>query len=111
MSAPCDESLLLADDHADRRAAEVEAARIEIEVGRRTVVLDVAQVPDVTAQTDVIREVPHDAGARVPTEVVVGRAHPCDGAAVHLRPQQTEASRKVRPDAGAVRAADRNAND
>src|SRR6185436_15289857 len=96
---------------ARRGAPEVEAARIEVDVGRRAVVLERAQVAQVAAQTEVLVEESHHAKAGVPAEVVARRADREKNPTVNLRANEAETGGDVRSDAAAMRAADRNADD
>src|SRR6266545_5110406 len=89
----------------------MEVARIEVDVGRRAVVLDVPQIPHIAAHAEMVGEEPHHTAARVPAKVVIRGTDGRNRPAVDLRTEQPEPSRGVRSDAAAARAADGHTND
>src|SRR5581483_10208761 len=77
----------------------------------RVQVLEAADVLHVAAQPEVIVEVAHHAGPRIPAPLVVRGGDVRERAAIDLRPQPARAGRHERTNARAVRPADRNADD
>src|SRR5204862_8131968 len=100
---------LESEQHPDRRAVEVEVPdRQAYDV--RGGLLEIAEVPIVEPQSDVVSEVAHHADADVPPEVVFREvADASGGRDVLIDP--ADADRAVRPDAAAFLSADRRADD
>src|SRR6187397_1323481 len=93
---------LRAQNDAERRAPEVERAEIDVEVVECSVVLQVMEVPHVAANADVIGEVSHDPGADVDSSVVVADRVVGTRTGIDLRPQEPDANRRERTNAGAL---------
>src|SRR5262245_3399242 len=99
----------LPERHTRRRAPDSPATRIQIHARSEIRVVQRTEIPHVAAKTDVLIEESHHAEADVIDEIVV-RPRPVENeSSLDVRSHQPEAAGDERPDAGAVRAADRHA--
>src|SRR5579864_6442183 len=87
---------------------------VAVEIDQRVAcgeVLEAAEIPDVSAQTDVLVQIAHDAATGIPTQLIVRGGDAREGPAVDLRAQQADAPRHERLHGGHVPPTDRHAND
>src|SRR5262245_40875949 len=99
----------LPERHSRRRAPDLPPTRIQIHARSEVRIVQRTKIPHVAAKTDVLIEESHHAEADVIGEIVVRPRLVEKGSSLDVRSHQPEATGDERPDAGAVRAADRHA--